>query len=291
MRPLAYFVAGLATLPALLIGAAASLGPPAHFYDSPLPALAIERPLYAAGPTLTLTAAANTTPTPAEPKATICQAGGTPCPAAITAAANKPLRLTAAGSVGIERQWRIWPAAAQTSILLDAVDRDGTPVLVLFATDAAPLTVQLIATGQAGQLADAAVTVNFTGYTPPIPPNPQPPEPPTPPAPPVSKIPAGNLWFIAVVPDLLTQTADLAKLATSPRLHQTIDRSRNHWVWVDPRTATPDLAPWVQRAQALGLPRALVVDATSSPAIVRASTVLADEAAVAAVLEQWSPTP
>jgi len=227
--------------------------------------------------------AGDTAPTPAVPKAAIFQ-GGAVCSADIVVPANRPLRLTATGSSGVVREWRVWPKSAAADILLDAIDKDGTPVLVLFPSDVVSFTVQQIATGAAGQISDVAVQVTVQGVPPVNPPEPGP----VPPAPkPARVIDPGKLWLMVFVSDLTQQTATQADIERSTQLRKAIDSRGNHFRWMDPTTTPEDFRPWLEKARAIGLPRVLVVDAGVSPAVVVESAGLVDESSAVSLVRKW----
>jgi hypothetical protein len=136
------------------------------------------------------------------------------------------------------------------------------------------------------KIGTAKKTVTVQGVTPPNPPQPGPA--PSPPQPGTATIPAGRLWLIAVIPDVTKQTPEQGAIRASPELHKLLDSKGNHLRWVDPQTAPAELAPWVQRAVADGLPRAIVLDGEESGSVVKESVSLpATSADAVSLLEKW----
>jgi len=254
----------------------------AAFWSTALLALLWPLPL---GPSLCLGDGAPVPPPP-RPKAVICSGtADAPATGTLSADLGRPIRLTAKGSLGDTIAWKIIPPSSEAVVLLDAVDKNGIPVLVVFPTDATPFYVQLIAV-QAGAFDAALLTVAPTGPKPPPGPEPQPN--PTPPGPESRTIPAGHLWVIGVLPSLTQQTDSQGNIERSPRLLKTLDSKGNHFRWVDPACAPTALAPFVSKAQADGLPRVLIVDdSPKDGSLIRASAPLTSEAELIDLVERW----
>jgi len=223
-------------------------------------------------------------PAPLGPRAVICTgAGETPASGTLTVELGRPIRLTAKGSVGETIAWKVIPPQSEAVIMLDAVDKTGTPVLVVFPTEATPFYVELIAV-KGGNYEAIVLTVTPRGPQPSPEPKPNPPQP----GPVSYTIPAGHLWLIGVLPSLMQQTDSQGAIERSNRLLKLLDAKGNHFRWVDPQCAPAALAPFVSKAQADGLPRVLIVD-DSPPAgsAIQASIPLTTETDVIKLVQQW----
>jgi hypothetical protein len=109
-----------------------------------------------------------------------------------------------------------------------------------------------------------------------------------PPAPaPTETIPAGRLWLLCVLPDVNRQTPAQGAIPANAALRKLLDAHANHFRWVDPQTAPPELAAWIERAKKDGLPRALIVDAAPGGGSVKESVPLTSAADMLLLLQKW----
>ena len=119
---------------------------------------------------------------------------------------------------------------------------------------------------------------------PPAPPVPKP----APPAPvPTETIPAGRLWLLCIFPDVNRQTPAQGAIPANAALRKLLDAHANHFRWVDPQTAPPELAAWIAQAEKDGLPRALIVDAAPGGSLVKDSVPLTSARDMLSLLQKW----
>jgi pyruvate/2-oxoglutarate dehydrogenase complex dihydrolipoamide acyltransferase (E2) component len=119
-------------------------------------------------------------------------------------------------------------------------------------------------------------------------PQPQPPAPPSPPAPPkeeVKTLPPGGMLFFAAVPSILGQSDVQAAIETSKPLADLLASKLQYKRWTDPLSCPASLKVWLDRAQADGLPRVLIVDWTAKQVV--DSVPMTDEAAAIALVKKW----
>ncbi len=168
----------------------------------------------------------------------------------------------------------------------------GTRQQVLFqATVPGTYSVSLYWPDANGTVQETEVSVVVSGVTPVNPPDPGP-------APPTSgTIANGKLWLIGVLPSLTAQTPTQAAIESSAAVQAAIAKHGNHFRWIDPQTAPPDLEPYVQEADVqTGSAGVLLVADGSNPASIAVSkrlkatipiTATVTPATVVSLIQKW----